>query len=142
MEAADEGQQFADAGQPHGVPDDVDPSGVAAPGDDDKSPAAHVDDECLVVDDRGIEQQRAARVPALDGDQGGEAMLGTQPRDGLATGELPRGGPPGAHRRPDDAFGRGQQDVEGVVDHRHDPDLVGLGQRHRVNSRSLLDASR
>ncbi|WP_235455613.1 hypothetical protein [Streptomyces olivochromogenes] len=29
----------------------------------------------------GIEQQRAARVPALDGDQGGEAVLGTQPRE-------------------------------------------------------------
>ncbi|WP_159032897.1 hypothetical protein [Streptomyces fodineus] len=31
-------------------------------------------------------------------------MLGTQPREGLAAGELPRGDLPGAHRRPGDAW--------------------------------------
>ncbi|MET7978043.1 hypothetical protein ABZW44_34540 [Streptomyces mirabilis] len=78
----------------------------------------------------------------MDGNQGGEAVLGTQPREGLAAGELPRGGPPGTDRRPGDAFGRDQQGVEGVVDHRRDPDLVDLGQRHRVNCRSLRDPRR
>ncbi|WP_223280881.1 hypothetical protein [Streptomyces antnestii] len=67
-------------------------------------------------------------------------MLGTQPREGLAAGELPRGGPSGARRRPGDAFGGGQQGVVDVVDHRRDPDLVDLGQRHRVDGRSLCEA--
>ncbi len=43
MEAADDGEQPVHAGQPHGVPDDVDHPGVAAPGDDDQAPAAHAD---------------------------------------------------------------------------------------------------
>ncbi|WP_227026198.1 hypothetical protein [Streptomyces fodineus] len=42
----------------------IDHSGVPAPGDDDKSPAAHVDDECLVVDDGGVVSP-AAPVPGL-----------------------------------------------------------------------------
>jgi hypothetical protein len=46
------------------VPDDVDHPGVAAPGDDDQPPAAHIDHERLVVDDGGVVLP-AVPVPGL-----------------------------------------------------------------------------
>ena len=77
-----------------------------------------------------------------DGDQGGEAVLGAQARDGLPARELARRHPPDAQRRPGDAHRRGEQGIEGVIDHYRDRNLVGLGQRYRVNGRPVHGAGR
>jgi hypothetical protein len=64
VEAADDGEQPVHAGQAHGVPDDVDYPGVAAPGDDDQAPAVHIDHERLIVNDDGVVLP-AVPVPGL-----------------------------------------------------------------------------
>jgi hypothetical protein len=54
VEPAEQSVQAIDAREPHGVPRDVDGAGVAAAGEHDQSPAPHVYDECLVVDDQRV----------------------------------------------------------------------------------------
>ena len=54
MQASQEGGDVADSGEALRVPRDVDGSGVAATGEDHQPATAHVDHQCLVVDDIGI----------------------------------------------------------------------------------------
>jgi hypothetical protein len=66
VEAADDRVQPPYASEPHRLPDDVDHAGVAAASEHDKALAAHVDHECLVVDDRGVVLPAVA-IPGLMG---------------------------------------------------------------------------
>jgi hypothetical protein len=72
VQAAEQCVQPGDAGQPLCVPDDVDGAGVPAAGHDDQSPAAHVHDEGLVVEDQRVGFPRGAG-PLLVG--GGHAVF-------------------------------------------------------------------
>jgi len=54
VQAAEQGVQPGDAGEPLGVPDDVDGAGVAAAGHDDQSLAAQVHHQGLVVQDQRV----------------------------------------------------------------------------------------